>query len=131
MSDFQPSDHGAIEGLGVISDPRRVKLPGPRIHPTHMKGWEAFGTDRDEAPLVRPLGVWEWNGGRLDKWKPGTTPWGAGEVRRGVSTIEIITSADSSGAFIYVDGTTEKGVTDAWHKARSHFNLYLKAALWD
>lgn len=113
----------------MSDDPRRVVLPGPRIHPTHMKGWEAFGTNDGADPLVRPLGIWEWNGGKLDKWKPGTEPWGAGETKRGVSTIEIITSADSEGAFIYVDGTTEKGVTDAWYRARQAFVTF-RHILW-
>jgi len=108
----------------MSDDPRRASLPGPRIHPTHMKGWEAFGTDDDSEPLVRPLGMWSGK-----KWEPGTTKWGAGETLRGAASIEIMSSADCRGAYIYVDGTTEKGVTDAWYRARAVF-VAAQAELW-
>ena len=111
----------------MTTDPRRLTLPGPRIHPTHMRGWEAFGVDTAPEPTVRPLGIW--TGPQPAKWRPGTEPWAAGETHRGCASIEIMSSADSKGAFIYVDGTTEKGVTDAWYRAQKVFAA-IQAELW-
>jgi hypothetical protein len=94
-----------------------------------MKGWEAIGCTGETSPLVRPLGYLN-TFGKTHKWVPGTEKWGAGETRNGVGTIEIFTSADDPlGAYIYVCGTTEKGVSDAWHRANEAYSD-LRSKLW-
>ena len=92
-------------------------------HPDHMRGWEAFGIV-GEAPTVRRLGS-----GRRDG-KTGTTPWGKGETRQGVASVEIHTYADAvDSAYIYVCGSTEKGVAKAWGRAETAFKE-IRSKMW-
>lgn len=93
-------------------------------HPDHMKGWEAFGVT-GEAPKVRRLGS-----GYDGKDEPGTDPWGSGEVRLGVAGIEFSTHADcTTGAFLYVVGTTEDDVRHRWSIAEQLFHS-IAPGLW-
>lgn len=99
-------------------------------HADHMKGWEAFGVAGTE-PTVRRLGLVTIRKGRATtEERPGTTPWGSGEVKLGVAGIEFSTHADDpAGAFIHVIGTTEQDVTDAWKRANAVFGE-IACRLW-
>lgn len=93
--------------------------PCSHIHrPSHMRGWEAFGVTDGLEPTVRRLGLVV--GRNADQVRPGTEPFGPGETRNGVWSIEVHTFADNPGeAYVYVVGTTEKGVGRAWRKTRN------------
>lgn len=114
--------HAEIERLRT--DLRTVHEPPRwyRIHPTHMKGWEAFGVvgpDRSDPPTVRRLGELP----KPLKSDLGTEKWGPGEVKLGVGGIELITSGDHpAGAYLYVLGTEGVDVERRWR---------LVADLWD
>lgn len=99
-------------------------------HADHMKGWEAFGVSND-VPTVRRLGmVTIKKGVATTDERPGTTPFGSGEVKLGVAGVEFSTHADSPGtAFIHVMGTTEADVTNAWYNANAAFSE-IASRLW-
>ena len=99
-------------------------------HADHMKGWEAFGVS-DSIPTVRRLGiVTHRKGHATTDERPGTTPFGSGEVKLGVAGVEFSTHADSPGtAFICVLGTTEADVTTAWYRANAVFGE-IASRLW-
>ena len=79
-------------------------------HPSHMKGWEAFGVTNASPPTVRRLGT-----GHDGKGKPGTEKWGPGEVVNGVASVQISSYGDHpTGAYIYVVRTAE----DNGHRRR-------------
>ena len=98
-------------------------------HADHMKGWEAFGVTaldkREDNPIVRRLGMVthpKKGKGPTTEEKPGTTPFGPGEVKLGVAAVEFSTSADSIGsAFIHVLGTDEADVRARWFTAAAVF----------
>jgi hypothetical protein len=99
-------------------------------HPDHMKGWEAYGVVGTE-PDVRRLGLVTFiKGTATTEERPGTEPWGSGEVKLGVAGIEIGTFADSTdGAYIHVVGTTKVDVAAAWKRAESAF-VSVAELLW-
>lgn len=99
-------------------------------HPSHMKGWEAFGVTGG-VPTVRRLGlVTTKNGRATTEEKPGTTPWASGEVRLGVAHISFGTYADDpEEAFLHVVGTTEEDVRDRWHRASTSWPAFC-SLLW-
>lgn len=87
-------------------------------NPTHMKGWEAFGCTGQE-PVVRRLGLVTFGpkgkGPATTEERPGTEPWGAGEVSKGVAGIQVSFSADDQkGAYLVVIGTTKEDVEARW-----------------
>ncbi len=93
--------------------------PWWRHHPDHMKGWEAFGVTGNE-PTVRQLGT-----GYNGKGKPGTDPWGPGEVKLGVGGVEFSTHADCpTGAYLYVVGTERDDVERRWRLADTAWRTF-------
>lgn len=127
-----PSPYG-YGGMNPVSE-NATKEPWWVHHADHMKGWEAFGiTGRDGDPIVRRLGTVTYpkkgQGPSTDE-KPGTTPFGSGEVRLGVAGIEFSTHADSPDtAFLHVLGTTERDVRERWALAEAVF-ADAAARLW-
>ena len=83
--------------------------------PDHMKGWEAFGCTGQE-PVVRRLGIVTFKKGEATtEERPGTEPWGAGEVSKGVAGIQLSFHADDQkGAYLHVIGTERVDVEDRW-----------------
>lgn len=111
-----------------MSDRPEIQRHCNAIHcPDHMKGWEAFGcADKPNEVIVRRLGY----GHYTNKPTYGTEKWGPGETHRGVHNIEIMTFADSpASAYIYVNGSTERGTHAAWHRAKVAFDSF-SAQLW-
>lgn len=125
----------ALSVLGLC-DRLDEALAAPRTHPwfasppNHMKGWEAFGVSPGER-TVRRLGTVTFvKGEATTDERPGTEPWGSGEVRLGVAGITISTSADApEQAFIQVIGTTEEDVATRWDEASARW-MRLRSSLW-
>lgn len=90
-------------------------------HADHMKGWEAFGCT-GSPPTVRRLGTVTFGrhhkGPATTEEKPGTEPFGPGEVALGVSGIMFSTHADDrTGGYLHVIGTTKEDVERRWRVA--------------
>jgi hypothetical protein len=88
--------------------------------PSHMKGWEAFGCTGQE-PTVRRLGIVTFGpkgkGPATTEERPGTEPWGAGEVSKGVAGVHFSTHADDQkGGYLYVCGTEREDVEQRWRE---------------
>lgn len=112
---WQTSKLREAYALAVAASEAEERMPWWHIHrPTHMNGWECFGAvPRVEPPTLRRLGT-----GYDGKGKPGTEKWGPGEVRLGVSDVNISTYAGHQcGAYIYVVGPEKDDVEARWHLA--------------
>lgn len=103
-------------------------------HPDHMKGWEAFGCTGQE-PIVRRLGIVTFGkkgtgpGGERDpattEERPGTDPWGVGEVSKGVAGVHLSTHADDQkGAYLHVVGTEKEDVETRWRAIDAAFQRW-------
>lgn len=99
-----------------------TQKPWPNT-PSHMQGWEAFGTKLEDFTL-RPLGLVTFR--KPTKADPSSIVikpykdadvWPPSEVHDGVASIYLHTYGDDpTGVFIHVVGPEKEPVMNAWHR---------------